>query len=123
MGKRKEGRQIVIDHMVLFGILGDQELYLKVPALQDLRGEGLARHQEVLDEALQGADCTGCQGLAHILRPIAQKFVKRIDMLKKTDPEAIASFVDYIADKCGYRPRPIVMYHRELLGRPTRLEL
>jgi hypothetical protein len=123
MVEQKTGPQLVLEHNLLYQVVGDRLFWEMNPAFLDLKDDGEAAHERVVQAVLGGkplADCAGCSTIKGAMRSFLTEFSRR---LAYADSEAQEQFVEYVTKKRGYRPQPIVVYHKDDGGRTHELRL
>lgn len=121
MGAMKTGPTLAIDHNVLFQLLQDPAFYRRVPVFHFMKDQALAVVERIVARAglppeQREGDCAACGSLRQEIAPLQQVFVAELRKLAADAPEALASLVDYVAARRGYRPVPVVVYFREADG-------
>lgn len=105
---------------MLYQILADDNFWEAVPEFSYLRTEGEAAHFHALERLLKPQEvapgCVGCTSLRTTLRPILDTMTHDIAEWVKEDPAKLDNLVAYITKRRGFRPMPIVVYHRSLDG-------
>ena len=113
MGTLTDGPQLVFNHIIFHGMIGDPKFYAKVPAFFFMKEQGLAIYEKMLEAMLTpGVGCLGCSNVKKTLQPLMSMFAKHAFELAQDSPEALEPLVEYIAEKKGYRPKPIILYYR-----------
>lgn len=108
----KTGQSLIIDHVVLFGILHEEDLYT-IPALLPLREKGKEAYRKIVLGALD-AHCRRCMSVTKIMQPIQDAFG---EALAGADSDSLDAFIAYVSRKRGYRPETIVLFY---VGRDAR---
>jgi hypothetical protein len=101
---------------MLYQILADDNFWEQVPEFSYLRDEGQAAHFHALERFLNPVEvapgCVGCTSLRTTLRPILDTMVSDIARWVIEEPAKLDNLVTYITKRRGFRPVPIVVYHR-----------
>lgn len=113
MGVTREGPSLTISHMIFYDMLGDPEFYNQVPTYYFLKDQGLAIHNKIKDAILgKDTDCTGCTSIKKSVWPAFEVFAQHAFKLAQDNPDALKPLGEYITEKKGYRPTPILMYYK-----------
>ena len=109
----RKGPPLTIDHMIFHQMMGDPKFYDGVPAFYFMKEQGLAIHQKIVDAILnQEAGCRGCSNVKDMVRPVFVIFAEQAFKLGQDNPDALKPLADYIAEKKGYLPKPILLYYK-----------
>ena len=108
--------KFILEHNMLYQILADDNFWEQVPEFMYLRTEGQAAHFHALDRFLNPEEiapgCVGCTSLRTTLRPVLDTMAGDIARWVVEEPEKLDNLVAYITKRRGFRPIPIVVYHR-----------
>ena len=101
---------------MLYQILADDNFWEQVPEFMYLRTEGQAAHFYALDRFLNPEEiapgCVGCTSLRNTVRPVLDTMAGDRARWVGEEPEKLDNLVAYITKRRGFRPIPIVVYHR-----------
>lgn len=120
----KTGPQLVLEHMTVYQLISSPEFWQRVPELRDLQEAGQEAHRLAVDVALGKVvvgDCGGCGTLRTALRPFLERFQRRLASLYAENPTHLGSFIAYVSEKRGYRPKEIIIIYRDAEGVTQRL--
>lgn len=118
----KDGRELVIDQLILFQLFGDETFYGTLPpGFDDLADKGREAYKQAVALALGQANCTGCSTLKGVITPVQNELGRRMAAVQAVQPMAFTSLAQLIAQKRGYRPRPVTFYFKDETGRTQRL--
>lgn len=108
-----DGPQLVFNHVIFHGMIGDPKFYDRVPAFFFMKEQGLAIYEKILEALLsKTSSCRGCSNVKEAIRPLLNMFAEHAFKLAQDSPEALEPLVEYIAEKKGYRPREIILFYR-----------
>ena len=117
----KDGPPLTLDADTFFGALGDAAFYA-LPEMADLEPLGRSVHAEVRQRFDTGdwgdRHCTNCTSFKKLVRPVINAVALR---LRDAEREVRQAFVDYVAKRCRYRPRPVIVYYTDADGTAVRL--
>ena len=117
-------RSLVIEPTIFYQLLADREFYeVLPPSLAPLRDESEAARLDALNVALGKTSCTGCTSISSVLLPLMNQYGRELVAIQAVNPAALEPLVAYITKKRGFRPTPIVMYHKDVNGKTLRLVL
>ena len=109
----KDGPEFAINYMTFHGMIGDPKFYDRAPAFFFMKEQGLAIHQKIVDAILNNeAGCRGCSNVQRAVEPLFRVFAAHVFKLAQDSPEALDPVTEYIAEKKGYRPVPLVLYYK-----------
>ena len=116
----KKGPRLVLEHNIIFQIISDEHFWELVPEFEDMREDGEAA-QPVAAKAATG--CGGCKTLRKVLADFTSRFTLRIASLYEYNPDLLVNLRNYINQKLGYRPKEVLIYYKDLSGRPNQVRL
>lgn len=117
--KLKDGPPLALDHLILYQMLGDPSFYSRVPVFYFLKEQGLAVTDGIRQRLLDNNPSTGCPGCANVrglMAPLVDTFVTHLKKLAVDAPAALEAMAVYVAERRGFRPRPILVYYRDKDG-------
>lgn len=112
--------KFILEHNMLYQILADSLFWESVPEFSALKDEGEAAHFFALErltsprEVIPG--CVGCTSLRTSMRPVLDAMVEDIAKWVNEDTDKLTNLINYITKRRGFRPVPIVVYHRDERG-------
>jgi hypothetical protein len=118
--------KFVFEHNMLYQVLADSLFWESVPEFTYLKDEGEAAHFFALERLLKPREvvpgCVGCTSLRTTMRPILDTMVADIARWVEEDPTKLDNLVAYITKRRGFRPHPIVVYHKDEQGKIRAIE-
>ncbi len=114
----KDGPPYAIDSMSLYQLVADPDFFNRVPALFFMRDQAQAVVARIVDGLLgkRKSNCAGCGDVRKQMEPVASTFVTVIRQLADSAPQLLEPLADYVAERRGYRPRPIIVYYKKAGG-------
>jgi len=122
MGDARTGPRLIINYMTVYQLAADESFFRRVPAFMFMRDQAREAHRRVSEDTLNSR-CSGCGGVKAIMMPVFRAFANQFVTLANESPEALSPLVEYIAERRGYRPMPIVLYHKDSDGRTITTEV
>lgn len=121
MQNTPDGPLYVLDHLGIYQLFRDPAFLPSAPAFLFL--EELARAViGKVNDLLLNARCRSCGSPRETIAPLAESFASFVVKMHQKSPQALEPVIQMITRKLGYRPRPIVLYHRKE-GKIVPLEL
>jgi hypothetical protein len=114
------GTKLVLEHNILYQLLSDPLFWESVPEFLSLKDEGEKAHFFALEHLMTPREvspgCVGCTSLKATMGPILVTMAEMVVEWSSNSPEKLENLVTYITKRRGYRPDPIVMYHKDNSG-------
>ena len=114
------GQKLILEHNILYQMLGDPFFWEEVPEFLDLKDDGERAHyfakknHFTVREISPG--CVGCTSIKSTLKPILSEVSSRVALWAESEPEKLENLIIYITKRRGSRPYPIVMYRKDDAG-------
>lgn len=112
--------KFILEHNMLYQILADSLFWESVPEFAALKDEGEAAHFFALERLTNPREvtpgCVGCTSLRTSMRPVLDAMVEDIAKWVNEDTDKLTNLINYITKRRGFRPVPIVVYHRDERG-------
>lgn len=112
--------KFILEHNMLYQMLADPLFWECVPEFLDLKDEGEAAHFHALERLMNPREvlpgCTGCTSLRATIQPVLNVIAGNIAQWVNEDSAKLDNLVEYITKRRGFRPQPIVVYHRDERG-------
>ena len=112
--------KFILEHNMLYQMLADPLFWECVPELVDLKDEGEAAHFHALERLMNPREvlpgCVGCTSLRATIQPVLNVIASNIAQWVNEDSAKLDNLVEYITKRRGFRPQPIVVYHRDERG-------
>ena len=109
--------KVILEHNMFYKILSDPLFWECVPEFLELKDEGEAAHFHALERLMNPKEvlpgCVGCTSLRTTMQPILDVVIGNIAKWAKEDSSKLHNLVEYITKRRGFRPEPIVVYHRD----------
>lgn len=120
----RDGPPLIVEQNILYQLLAERGFWDRCPELSELRAEGEQTHAEVVRKVLHAQPgCLGCSTLQAVMSPFLNRFARHLAAKQQEDPQQLRSFIDYVSSRRGFRPRPIIVYHKDQQGRIAPLQL
>jgi len=116
VGVVKDGPPMALDHNLLYQMVTDPAFFRRVPVLFFMKEQA-----EACAAAFAAGECGGC-GATGAMGPAMATFVRTLISTQRDAPEMLDPLVAYIAERRGYRPRPVRVYYRVGTDAPQRIE-
>lgn len=114
------GTKLVLEHNILYQLLSDPLFWENVPEFLDLKDTGERAHHFAVERLTTPKEispgCVGCATFKSTLAPLLKEVAERVFEWAANSPEKLDNLVTYITKRRGYRPNPIVMYHKDDSG-------
>jgi hypothetical protein len=108
--------KLILEHNIFYQILSDPLFWECVPEFAELKDEGDAAHFHALERLMNPKEvlpgCVGCTSLRTAMQPVLDMVTSNIAKWVKEDSSKLHNLVEYITKRRGFRPEPIVVYHR-----------
>ena len=118
--------KLILEHNMLYQILADSLFWEAVPEFAELKDEGEAAHFFAFENLMHPREvvpgCVGCTSLRTSMRPILDAIGDKIAKWLIEDKSKLDNLVMYITKRRGFRPQPIVVYHKDEQGITRTLE-
>jgi hypothetical protein len=112
--------KFILEHNMLYQILADPLFWEAVPEFAELKDEGEAAHFFAFENLMHPREvvpgCIGCTSLRTSMRPILEMITGSIAKWMTEDISKLDNLVAYITKRRGFRPQPIVVYHKDDQG-------
>ena len=109
--------KFILEHNMLYQMLADPFFWESVPEFMALKDEGEAAHFHAFERLMKPREvlpgCVGCTSLRATIQPILTAMSGSIAEWAKEDSSKLDNLVEYITKRRGFRPQPIVVYHRD----------
>ena len=120
------GRRLILEHNILYQMLGDPFFWEDVPEFLDLKDDGERAHYFAAEYHFKSREvapgCVGCTSIKTTLKPILGEISSRVASWAEADPEKLNNLINYITKRRGSRPYPIVMYRKNDDGKTYAVE-
>jgi len=114
------GTKLVLEHNILYQLLSDPLFWESVPEFLELKDVGDRAHYIAIERFTVPKEispgCVGCAGLKATMRPVLEEMSKLVFEWSENSREKLDNLIAYITKRRGYRPSPIVMYHKDEAG-------
>lgn len=109
--------KFILEHNMLYQMLADPFFWESVPEFMELKDEGEEAHFHAFEHLMKPREvlpgCVGCTSLRATIQPILTAMSSSIAEWAKEDSSKLDNLVEYITKRRGFRPQPIVVYHRD----------
>lgn len=122
----QDGPKLVVDHMVMYQIISDDRFWSLVPAFAFMKTSSQHAVKQIVDQIVDSrgvTDCAGCSSIRPLMVPVVVVFGQHVAQLHQDSPEALNDLVSYISTRRKYRPRPIIVYYKDVSGKSAKVEL
>jgi len=120
------GAKLVLEHNILYQLLSDPLFWENVPEFLDLKDVGERAHYFAIERLTTPKEispgCVGCATFKSTLSPLLSEVTAMVFEWTVNSPEKLNNLVAYITKRRGYRPSPIVMYHKDDSGQIHAIE-
>lgn len=115
------GDKLILEHNILYQMLGDPFFWEQVPEFLDLKDDGERAHYFAKKNHFKSREvspgCVGCTRIKSTLKPILNEVSSRVALWAESDTEKLGNLISYITKRRGSRPYPIVVYHKDDAGK------
>jgi|TARA_R110000824_G_scaffold82768_2_gene207389 hypothetical protein len=112
--------KFILEHNMLYQILADPLFWEAVPEFAAFKDEGEAAHFFAFERLMKPREvvpgCVGCTSLRASLQPILTAMSDDIARWAQEDVSKLDNLISYITKRRGFRPQPIVVYHKDNRG-------
>ena len=113
--------KFVLEWLPVMQLLGDDKFYETCPEFLFMYEMGKATYDKVIAGKTE-EECSGCSGSKQLSMPAVHTFGRHVKTLYEWshrvhgDVRLLENLRQYLEFKTGYRPAPVVMYHKDKDG-------